>query len=1177
MVPQTKGSIELYQTEIARRTARRTAGASRIRPLRVSWRPSLAAVVIVCAIVALTVVAPAASAARQDTENSLKLTIGVDATFETPTLSISVQVSGQVAAFGIPWDIAGLTIPISYIVRAVATLSGQSDTCSVQTTGVVTADASVEMAPEADLVGWQVAIHAVGDRARCQALGQDMITDWEFLVEHASKTEPSTGEVIVESRSSSRVSLQVVDTRTGTPIAGRVSASTLRSRTVVEPSEPDKTGRVKVQFHWDKAESSTWIRVAEPHTMGSMILPRLKWEVAVGGAILEGSSERREELRLEFPESRVDPPSIVFRSRSGHRLMFDDADLARQESLVTGAGSWVGEVPEDEGQVSGVVEFGAALRLDDRRQPDEPVRGGGDSPRAPVVDQQHHEVRDLADVNGQDLLGTAPSVRFGTSVEAPAPSAPAPTVVTPAAEAPAAITEPARPAAAPTPVEPRVAADSTPAAAKVKPLPVRRVKPKEVAREAPAAAAPTPAEVPAEVPAAAAPPGSVIALPREAAKPPTDGKVVPLRPAAEAPAAAQPVPAAPGRVAAPAAAAAPAPPAPPTTPTPEVRVPAAPAAPAPTPADVMAEVPAAVAPVKREVIRLTESVTVADLAERLKKKSGEVVRELVGMGVMIGINQLLDIDKAKAVAGRLGFDVEARPLEGPEAVEEEVDPTQLRLRPPVVTVMGHVDHGKTSLLDAIRKTKVTEREFGGITQHIGAYQVETSHGKVTFLDTPGHEAFTAMRARGAQATDIVILVVAADDGVMPQTVEAVNHAKAAGVPIIVALNKVDKADANPDRVKQELSNLGLVPEEWGGQTIFVATSAKKGTGVDSLLEMTALQAEIMELKANPNRAAKGVVVEARLDRGRGPVATVLIQQGTLKEGDIVVAGRHHGRIRALFNDRRQRVEEAGPADPVEVLGLSGVPSAGDTLVAVAEERKARQIALARQERERKVISVVRVTLADLHKQIEAGEVKELRVILKGDVHGSLEALQDALERLSTDEVKVRVIHGAVGSITETDVMLASASNAIIIGFNVKSEPKAVQQAQAEQVDIKAYNVIYEAINDVKAALEGMLAPLIREVFLGRAQVRALFPIKNLGTIAGSFVSEGKITRTGKARVLRGAQVIGEGQVDSLRRFKDDVREVLQGMECGIGVSGVNDVRVGDVIEAYTTEEVARTL
>jgi translation initiation factor IF-2 len=773
------------------------------------------------------------------------------------------------------------------------------------------------------------------------------------------------------------------------------------------------------------------------------------------------------------------------------------------------------------------------------------------------------------------VVALAPVAHPAATVEAPAPLAPAPTVVTPAAEA--------RPRAAPTPVEPGVAAGPTPAAAKVKPLPVKRAKPRDVARETPAAppaGAPTPAEVPVEVPAAAAPPASIIALPREAAKSATEGKVVPLRPAAEAPAAAHPVPAAPGRVAAPAAATAPAPPAPPTWPTSEVRVPAAPAAPAPTPADVMAEVPAAVAPAapaKREVIRFAESVTVADLAERLNRKSGEVIRELVGMGVMVGINQLLDLDKVKAVADRFGFDVEARLLEGPEAVEEEVDPTQLRLRPPVVTVMGHVDHGKTSLLDAIRKTKVTEREFGGITQHIGAYQVETSHGKVTFLDTPGHEAFTAMRARGARATDIVILVVAADDGVMPQTVEAVNHAKAAAVPIIVAVNKVDKADANPDRVKQELSNLGLVPEEWGGQTIFVATSAKKGTGIDSLLEMTALQAEIMELKANPTRAAKGVVVEAKLDRGRGPVATVLIQQGTLKEGDIVVAGRYHGRIRALFNDRRQRVKEAGPADPVEVLGLSGVPSAGDTLVAVAEERKARQIALARQERDRKVTSVVRVTLADLHKQIEAGEVKELRVILKGDVHGSLEALQDALERLSTDEVKVRVIHGAVGSITETDVMLASASNAIIIGFNVKPEPKAVQQAQAEQVDIKAYNVIYEAINDVKAALEGMLAPLIREVFLGKAQVRALFPIKNLGPIAGSFVSEGKITRTGKARVLRGGQVVGEGLVGSLRRFKDDVREVLQGMECGIGVSGVNDVRVGDVIEVFTTEEVARTL
>jgi translation initiation factor IF-2 len=491
--------------------------------------------------------------------------------------------------------------------------------------------------------------------------------------------------------------------------------------------------------------------------------------------------------------------------------------------------------------------------------------------------------------------------------------------------------------------------------------------------------------------------------------------------------------------------------------------------------------------------------------------------------------------------------------------------------------MGHVDHGKTSLLDAIRKTKVTEQEFGGITQHIGAYQVETSHGKVTFLDTPGHEAFTAMRARGAQATDIVILVVAADDGVMPQTLEALNHAKAANVPMIVAVNKVDKADANPDRVKQELSNHGLVPEEWGGQTIFVNTSAKKGTGVDTLLEMTALQAEIMELKANPTRAAKGVVVEAKLDRGRGPVATVLIQQGTLREGDIVVAGHYHGRVRAMFNDRRQRIKEAGPVDPVEILGLSGVPSAGDTLVAVSEERKARQIALLRQEQDKKVTVATRVTLADLHKQIEAGEVKELRVILKGDVHGSLEALQESLERLSTDEVKVRVIHGAVGTVTETDVMLASASNAIIIGFNVKAEPKALAQATVERVDVKNYNVIYEAINDVKAALAGMLAPLIREVSLGRAQVRALFPIKGIGTIAGCFIAEGKVTRSARARVTRGGQTVGEGPVSSLKRFKDDVREVLQGQECGIGVESVSDLRVGDTIEVFTTEEVARTL
>ncbi len=582
--------------------------------------------------------------------------------------------------------------------------------------------------------------------------------------------------------------------------------------------------------------------------------------------------------------------------------------------------------------------------------------------------------------------------------------------------------------------------------------------------------------------------------------------------------------------------------------------------------------------VRRELLRLLESVTVAELAEKMRRKASEVIKELVGMGVMVSINQLLDLDKAKAVAARLGFDLEVRSLEGEELIAEELDPSQLRPRPPVVTVMGHVDHGKTSLLDAIRKTRVTEQEFGGITQHIGAYQVETAHGKVTFLDTPGHEAFTAMRARGAQVTDIVILVVAADDGVMPQTVEAINHARAANVPILVAINKIDKPEANQDRVKQELANHGLIPEEWGGQTIFVETSAKKGTGIDNLLEMSALQAEIMELKANPNRAAKGVVIEARLERGRGPVSTVLIRQGTLREGDVVVAGRHSGRVRAMFNHLRQRVKQADPADPVEILGLSGVPSAGDTLVVVDEERKARQIAFLRQEQDRrKGASSVRVTLEDLHKQIAAGEVKECRLILKGDVHGSLEALQEALERLSTDEVKVRVLHGAVGTVTESDIMLASASNAIVLGFNVPVEPKAVQDAQAEGVDVRTYNVIYEAINDIKAALAGMLAPLIREVPLGKAQIRALFPIQKVGTIAGCYVTEGKVVRNARVRLVRDGAPVGEGQIGSLKRFKDDAREVVQGLECGIGVEGVTNLRVGDLLEIFTTEEVARTL
>jgi translation initiation factor IF-2 len=730
-----------------------------------------------------------------------------------------------------------------------------------------------------------------------------------------------------------------------------------------------------------------------------------------------------------------------------------------------------------------------------------------------------------------------------------------------------------------------------PAAKKAKVALFPEVKVREVAAVAPPA---PPASVPAPRPVEVKPaPPKVEVKPPPVAKPappkPKEAaKVVPFRPATPV---LPSVP--PKKVAAAPAAPTPVKPAPPKPPQREVvppplaavvRLPAVavppkvpvepkPAAAPPPPEEVVAP-----PEVKRELIRLPESVTVGELAAAMRRKSGEVIKALVEMGVMATVNEILDPTAAKLVADKFSFDVEVRTLEGEELREEEVDPSQLRLRSPVVTVMGHVDHGKTSLLDFIRRTKVAEKEFGGITQHIGAYQVETSHGKVTFLDTPGHEAFTAMRARGARVTDIVILVVAADDGVMPQTVEAINHAKAAGVPIIVAVNKMDKPGADPERVKRELTNLALVPEEWGGQTIFVETSAKKGTGIDNLLEMTALQAEILELKANPNRAGKGVIIEGRLDRGRGPVATVLVQHGMLKEGDAVVVGQHSGRVRALFNDRGKKAKTAGPSDPVEILGLSGVPQAGDTLVVVADERKARQIATVRMDRARqRAKGVTRVTLKDLHEQITTGEVKELRLILKADVGGSVEALTESLEGLSTDQVKLKVIHGSVGTITESDVMLASASNAIVLGFNVKPEPKASMQAQAEGVDVRSYNVIYEAIKDLRAAMSGLLTPEIREVALGKAQVRQLFPISKVGTILGSFVLEGKIQRIAKVRVRREATLVGEGTISSLKRFKDDAREVLQGLECGIGVEGVGGIQVGDVIEAYTTEEVARTL
>jgi translation initiation factor IF-2 len=699
-----------------------------------------------------------------------------------------------------------------------------------------------------------------------------------------------------------------------------------------------------------------------------------------------------------------------------------------------------------------------------------------------------------------------------------------------------------------------------------------------------------PAAPPAAPPVSPAPP---ITPPRPM---PAPSPVVPMKPAAAAPQEVRQAPPAPRRFvpAAPVSVRPPTPPVPSTAP-PRPLLPPVPASP-PRPSGVTAP-PAGLAAklksrepnqvepeaerpqeIKRELIKVPESVTVGELAAAMRRKSGEVIKALLELGVMATLNEVLDPTAARLVADRFYFDLEVRSLEGEILEEEEADPSQRRPRPPVVTVMGHVDHGKTSLLDAIRTTKVAEREFGGITQHIGAYQVETTHGRVTFLDTPGHEAFTAMRARGAQATDIVILVVAADDGVMPQTVEAVNHAKAAAVPIIVAVNKIDKPGVDPDRVKRELSNLALVPEEWGGQTIFVHTSAKRGDGIAQLLEMTALQAEVLEVRANPNRAARGVIVEGRLDRGRGPVATALVQSGTLRDGDAVVVGSHSGKVRAMFNDRGKKVTSAGPSDPVEILGLSGVPEAGDTFLVVADERKARQIATVRTERDRlKGKGVARVTLEDLHKQIQAGEVKELRLILKADVQGSVEALTESLERLSTDEVRLRVIHGSVGTVNESDVMLASASNAIVLGFNVKADAKASAQAQAAGVDLRSYNVIYDAINDVKAALSGMLAPEIRETLIGRAQVRQLFPISKIGTIFGSLVNEGKMVRGARVRVKRGETALGESTVSSLKRFKDDVREVLQGLECGVGVEGIRGIQPGDIIEAFMTEEVARVL
>ena len=585
---------------------------------------------------------------------------------------------------------------------------------------------------------------------------------------------------------------------------------------------------------------------------------------------------------------------------------------------------------------------------------------------------------------------------------------------------------------------------------------------------------------------------------------------------------------------------------------------------------------------RKKVVKVQEGCTIKEFAEVMGQKVGDVMKKLMTMGIMATQNQPMDMDAAMLMADEYGIKAEVASIESAEDIlEEKADTVEsMLLRSPVVTIMGHVDHGKTSLLDAIRETNVVSREAGGITQHIGAYQVSLKGKDITFLDTPGHAAFTAMRARGAQVTDIVILVVAADDGVMPQTREAINHAKAAGVPIVVAINKIDKPEAKPDRVKQELSEFQLIPEEWGGQTIFCEVSAKKKIGLEHLLEMILIQADVLELKANPDKMARGTVIEAKLDKGRGPVATVLVQSGTLKVGDFFVTGAQFGKVRALINDKGERIEQAGPSRPAEVIGFSSVPLAGDRFVVLEEERKARQIAEIRQAKQRttELASMKKVTLEDLHAQIQDGMVKELNIVIKADVSGSAGAIVDSLEKLSTQAVKLKVIHSSVGAITETDVMLAAASNAIIIGFNVRPEPKGSELAQREGVDIRLYNIIYNAIDDIKAAMEGLLEPTLKEKVLGRAEVRQTFHVSKIGTIAGSYVTEGIMTRQADGvRVLRDNVLVYEGKLHSLKRFKDDVREVQAGYECGLGVENFNDIKVGDIIEAYVIEKVAAKL
>ena len=580
---------------------------------------------------------------------------------------------------------------------------------------------------------------------------------------------------------------------------------------------------------------------------------------------------------------------------------------------------------------------------------------------------------------------------------------------------------------------------------------------------------------------------------------------------------------------------------------------------------------------KQLVIKVPDEITVGELASMLKMTASEVIKKLFSLGVMATVNEVIDYDTAEIVATELGAKVEKQVVVSIEdrIIDDSEDKEEdLVKRDPVVVVMGHVDHGKTSILDAIRNTAVTATEAGGITQHIGAYRVECSGQMITFLDTPGHAAFTSMRARGAMATDIAVLVVAADDGIMPQTIEAINHAKAANIQIIVAINKMDKEGANPERIKQQLTEYNLVPEEWGGDTICVPVSAKTQMGIDSLLESILLVAEMSELKANPNRAAKGVVIEARLDKGRGPVATLLVQNGTLRSGDIIVAGTAVGRVRVMVNEKGRRLKEAGPSVPVEITGLAETPNAGDSFDAVSDEKLARELVEQRKqkEKEEQFKAYHKVTLDNLFSSLKEGEMKELAIVVKADVQGSVEAVKQNLEKLSNDEVRVRVIHGGVGAINDSDVMLANVSNAIIVGFNVRPDANAQASAERDGVEMRMYRVIYDCIEEVEAAMKGMLAPKFREVMLGKVEVRTVMNLSSAGKIAGSYVLEGKVTRNAQIRVVRDGIVIAEDEIASLRRFKDDVKEVASGFECGIGLAKFNDIKEGDIFEAFVMEE-----